>query len=168
MNLSLSRSLALAGLAIALGACDALPPAGASAQPGLSLSPWGQAAGVEAEEVRFVPAELTAAADLRLAASERRGLLLLDGQGGELARLTGSFSGLDSRVLGEQLLVASLDSTAQQVALVLLDVQSRRWQRALKLPPRDFALSGLCLYRDEASNLHLFLLGEEGQGEQWL
>jgi len=136
-------------------------------KPTLQLSPWG--ASVKAEDVRFLPAELDSLGhDLRLAASERKGLLLLAADGQPLARLPGSYAGLDSRALGQQLIVASLDNATQQAVLVPLDPATRQWGAVQALPVRDYAVSGLCLYRDEASNLHLFLLGEDGQGEQWL
>ena len=86
----------LASLAIGLTACDAQSPA----SPVLSLAPWEAAA--KPEDVRFVPLELSAGADLRLAASESKGLLLLDAQGAELALKPGTFSRLDRRVLGQQ------------------------------------------------------------------
>jgi 3-phytase len=132
--------------------------------PGLSLKPWAeQPQGVTA--LGFVPSGLGAD---RLLASERDGLLLLDEQGRQLAALKGSFSGLDSRVAGQQLLVASLDNQRQQALLVSVDPAARRWGQPVYLPARDYPVNGLCLYRDEASNLFLFLVGEEGKGEQWL
>ncbi|ROL66257.1 3-phytase [Pseudomonas chlororaphis] len=132
--------------------------------PGLSLKPWAeQPQGVTA--LGFVPSGLGAD---RLVASERDGLLLLDEQGRQLAALKGSFSGLDSRVAGQQLLVASLDNQRQQALLVSVDPAARRWGQPVYLPTRDYPVNGLCLYRDEASNLFLFLVGEEGKGEQWL
>ncbi|MCK9796219.1 phytase [Pseudomonas sp. MAFF 302030] len=132
--------------------------------PGLSLKPWAeQPQGVTA--LGFVPSGLGAD---RLLASERDGLLLLDEQGRQLAALKGSFSGLDSRVAGQQLLVASLDNQRQQALLVSVDPAARRWGQPVYLPTRDYPVNGLCLYRDEASNLFLFLVGDEGKGEQWL
>ncbi|MFG0382276.1 phytase [Pseudomonas sp. zbq_18] len=166
MNPLFSRSLLLASLLLA--GCEQLPSTASAATPKLALSPWGASAKIKAEDLRFVPAELAAGADLRIAASERRGLLLVDGEGAELARLPGSFAALDSRVAGERLVVASLDNRTQQATLVGLDVAGRQWGQALQLPARDFAVAGLCLFRDEAANLFLFLVGEEGRGEQWL
>lgn len=166
MNPLFSRSLLLASLLLA--GCEQLPSTASVATPKLALSPWSASAKVKAEDLRFVPAELAAGADLRIAASERRGLLLVDGDGAELARRPGSYTTLDSRVAGERLIVASLDNATQQATLVGLDVAGRQWGQALQLPARDFAVAGLCLYRDEAANLFLFLVGEEGRGEQWL
>ncbi|MCU1760982.1 phytase [Pseudomonas sp. 14P_8.1_Bac3] len=131
--------------------------------PSLSLTPWAPNLTVDA--VTFVPAD---PAGKRLAASGRDGLLLLDEQGRELARLPGSFSGVDSRASGQQVWVASLDNSRQQALLVSLDPHKRSWGQPLYLPARDYPVNGLCLYRDEASNLFVFLVGEEGKGEQWL
>ncbi|OLF53178.1 phytase [Pseudomonas chlororaphis] len=127
----------------------------------LALSPWAPA--LDAQAVAFLPN-----GSERLAASSRDGLLLLDAKGAELARFKGHFSSLDSRAAGPQVLVASLDDDRQQALLVSLDPQRRQWGQPLYLPARDFPVNGLCLYRDEASNLFLFLVGEEGKGEQWL
>ncbi|MEK1842453.1 MAG: phytase [Pseudomonas sp.] len=134
-----------------------------AAAPNLNLTPWAPNLAVDA--VAFLPADL---GPERLAASERDGLLLLDAQGKELARLKGSFSSLDSRAAGQHVLVASLDNARQQAVLVSLDPAKRDWGQPVYLPTRDYPVNGLCLYRDEASNLFLFLVGEEGKGEQWL
>ncbi|WP_448693785.1 phytase [Pseudomonas rhizophila] len=135
-----------------------------AASPTLTLQPWPQAQERSINALGFVPGHWTSE---RLA-SAREGLLLLDAQGRELSRLEGSFEGLDSRALGANVLVASLDSTRQQALLVSLDPDKRQWGTPLYLPARDFPVNGLCLYRDEASNLFVFLVGEEGKGEQWL
>ncbi|MBC3364193.1 phytase [Pseudomonas sp. SWRI154] len=134
----------------------------ALAAPSLKLQPWAQA--FPATAMAFLPGN---GATERLAAG-RDGLLLLDANGRELTRLKGGFEGLDTRALGRNVLVASLDSRRQQALLVSLDPQKRQWSTPLYLPTRDFPVNGLCLYRDEASNLFVFLVGEEGKGEQWL
>ncbi|MET0848031.1 MAG: phytase [Pseudomonas sp.] len=134
-----------------------------AAAPNLSLTSWAPNLAVDA--VAFLPA---GTGPERLAASERDGLMLLDAQGKELARLKGSFSSLDSRAAGQHVLVASLDNARQQALLVSLDPAKRSWGQPVYLPTRDYPVNGLCLYRDEASNLFLFLVGEEGKGEQWL
>ncbi|KAA0942274.1 MULTISPECIES: phytase [unclassified Pseudomonas] len=127
----------------------------------LTLTPWGPA--LDVQSLGFLPNSPE-----RLAASERDGLLLLDAKGSELAHLKGSFTSLDSRTAGQQVLVASLDNDRQQALLVSLDPAGRRWGAPVYLPTRDFPVNGLCLYRDSVANLFLFLVGEEGKGEQWL
>ncbi|MCU1729633.1 phytase [Pseudomonas sp. 7P_10.2_Bac1] len=124
------------------------------------LQPW---TATKAQVLSYLPT-----GDDRLAVSKRDGLLLLDAQGKTLSQVAGSFAGLDSRRLGDKVLVASQDKGKQQVALFSLDPKTRAWQTPMYLPKRDYAVDGLCLYSDQASNLYLFTLGEEGKGEQWL
>ncbi|AZC38456.1 phytase [Pseudomonas chlororaphis] len=164
MSILLTPARSLLAALICLGSGAAVAGSlSASTDPSLTLKPWLPKQALAIEAIGFVPGTSE-----RLAASERDGLLLLDAQGQELARLKGSFNGLDSRAAGQQVLVATLDSQRQQALLVSLDPHSRQWGQPLYLPPRDFPVNGLCLYRDEASNLFLFLVGEEGKGEQWL
>ncbi|WMI97767.1 phytase [Pseudomonas chlororaphis subsp. aurantiaca] len=164
MSILLTPARSLLAALICLGSGAAIAGSlSAPTDPSLTLKPWLPKQALAIEAIGFVPGTSE-----RLAASERDGLLLLDAQGQELARLKGSFNGLDSRAAGQQVLVATLDSQRQQALLVSLDPRSRQWGQPLYLPPRDFPVNGLCLYRDEASNLFLFLVGEEGKGEQWL
>ncbi len=126
----------------------------------LALTPW--APSLNAEAMVFLnPTE-------RLTASTRDGLQLVDAKGTELARYNGNFSSLDTRAAGTQTLVASLDNDRQQALLISLDTATKTFGKPLYLPTRDYAVNGLCLYRDSAANLFVFLVGEEGKGEQWL
>ncbi|MGF0238818.1 phytase [Rhodococcus sp. IEGM1300] len=158
MSLSLLPKRSILAALITLAAGQVL-----AAAPSLALKPWAPSLAVDA--VAFMPANL---GPERLAASLRDGLLLLDPQGAELARLKGSFSSVDSRAAGQQVLVASLDNERQQAVLINLDPGKRSWGQPVYLPARDYPVNGVCLYRDEASNLFVFLVGEEGKGEQWL
>jgi 3-phytase len=139
----------------------ALATSGHVSAADLALTPW--APSLKAEAVAFLPNGQT-----RLTASPRDGLQMLDSQGAELARFNGHFSSLDTRATGTQAVVASLDNDRQQALLVNLDTAAKTWSQPLYLPPRDFPVNGLCLYRDAAANLFVFLVGEEGKGEQWL
>ena len=125
-----------------------------------TLQPWGTG---KAQALSYLPT-----GNDRLAVSKRDGLRLLDAQGKTLSQIAGSFVGLDSRPLGDNVLVASQDKAKQQVALFSLDPKTREWQTPTYLPKRDYAVNGVCLYRDQASNVYLFTVGEEGKGEQWL
>ncbi|MBC8996956.1 phytase [Pseudomonas sp. N40(2020)] len=155
MSISLRHKHWLLGALIALAAGQTL-----AATPSLTLTPW--APKLKLEELSFLPG------DLRLGVSPVNGLLLLDDQGAELAHLKGSFSSLDSRADDRRVWVASLDNANQQALVVGLDPAKRTWGTPLHLPARDFAVNGVCLYRDDADNLFVFLVGEEGKGEQWL
>ena len=130
--------------------------------PAPTLQPWSTS---KVQALSYLPVGNGAE---RLAVSKREGLLLLDPQGKTLSRVAGSFAGLDSRALDEQVLVASSDTKKQQVALFSLNPTNHEWQTPTYLPTRDYAVNGVCLYRDDASNIYLFTVGEEGKGEQWL
>ena len=142
---------------LAAGSVQAAPDISAPA-----LQQWTTS---KAQALGFLP---DGTADERLAVSKREGLMLLDRQGKTLSRVQGAFAGLDSRALGDQVLVASHDKDRQQVALFNLDPKSHQWQAPSYLPARDYAVNGVCLYQDDASNIYLFTVGEEGKGEQWL
>ncbi|GBH10720.1 3-phytase [Pseudomonas syringae pv. actinidiae] len=131
----------------------------------MSLTRWAEKTVFKAQSAAFLPGSDGAR---RLAASVKAGLLLLDDQGHELANMPGSFQGLDSRLTGASVLVATLDNTRQQAMLTQLDSAKAQWSQPVYLPARDYSVAGLCLYRDDASNLFVFLVGEEGKGEQWL
>ncbi|SDT08446.1 3-phytase [Halopseudomonas litoralis] len=103
----------------------------------------------------------------RLAANAD-GLWLLDARGQKRAQHSGNFSALDARMLGEQLLIATTETALQQPTLLQADADSLTVRRKLVLPSSDYRIENLCLYRDDASNLHLFIIGEEGKGDQWL
>lgn len=141
-------------LLIALATC------GHAIAADLALSPW--APKLNAEAMAFVNT------DERLTASPRDGLQLVDAKGTELVRFNGNFTSLDTRAAGSQTLVASLDNDRQQALLINLDATAKTFGKPLYLPTRDYAVNGLCLYRDAAANLFVFLVGEEGKGEQWL
>ena len=102
----------------------------------------------------------------RLQSSEKQGLFVLDGQGATLSQLPGTFASIDHRVGPRGLLVAALDVDRQQAMLV--NLANQRWGEPLYLPRPDYKIDGLCLYRDAAHNAFVFLVGEEGIGEQWL
>lgn len=102
----------------------------------------------------------------RLQSSEKQGLFVLDRKGETLSQLPGTFSSIDHRVGPRGLLVAALDVDRQQAMLV--NLADKRWGQPLYLPRPAYKIDGLCLYRDAASNEFVFLVGEEGVGEQWL
>ncbi len=105
----------------------------------------------------------------RLVASPRQGLLLLATDGTIKARLDGRFDALDSRQqTHEKLWVASYDRVRHQAMVLALDATAPHFGNPLYLPNMSFGVEALCLYRDQDNNLQLFVVGEEGRGEQWL
>ncbi|MBX8515632.1 phytase [Pseudomonas cichorii] len=161
MKISLPRKTGCLSLLIGLmaGAVQAAPT------PEMSIARWAENEPFKAQSVGFLPGS---DGTKRLAASVRTGLLLLDDKGRQLARMPGSYQALDSRLTGETALVATLDNLRQQPMLSRIDPAKNQWSTPVYLPARDYSVTGLCLYRDDASNLFLFLVGEEGKGEQWL
>ncbi|WP_110665860.1 phytase [Salinicola halophilus] len=94
------------------------------------------------------------------------GLRLLDATGATVASLDGHFGALDTRLDRQGLLVAALDENRQQAALIRF--RDEEFSKPIYLERSDFKIDGLCLYRDPARNTFVFLIGEEGRGEQWL
>lgn len=104
----------------------------------------------------------------RLLSSEREGLFLLDRGGQVLSRLQGTFGGVDHRAGPKGLLVAMVDLDRQQAAVVSLSTPDKGWSSVHYLPHSDFKIESVCLYRDDVQNEFVFMVGEEGRGEQWL
>jgi len=145
-----------------LGLYVALAHAAASAAPSLTLD----RSVIDSETSQWLaptPA-LKQAERLQLTARE---LQLIDRQGRVLGALPGRFETLDHRADGTGLMVATVDKKRQQALLARFDAQSG-WGAPRYLPKTRYAIEGLCLYRDSAANDFLFLVGEEGIGEQWL
>jgi len=147
-----------AGLLLALAVSQAV-----AATPQLTL---GERLPGSVENARLLDADGFWPGADRLVAG-KQGLQLLAADGRVLSQLDGRYKGLDLRREQDALLVASLDTRRQQALLVQLD-PSKGWSTPLWLPKRDFAVEGLCLYRDSARNSFVFLMGAEGVGEQWL
>lgn len=177
------RRMALLAVSIATVACgrldtpDAVPeptPAPSASthadkdtQP-LALTPWPTPGGIEAESVQLLADDRFWPGADRLLAGKRGGLHLLDRDGTTLSLVPGSFGALDHRSGPASLLVAAIEADRQQAAILVLDAATQQWQTNRYLPRPDFRIEGLCLYRDTEDNDFLFLVGEEGRGEQWL
>ncbi|TCD21382.1 phytase [Pseudomonas sp. IC_126] len=166
MNVTLHKPLLLS-LCIALAACQtAKHDEQPSAVPSLAFTDG--AVVMEAENAQLVRDDrFWPGADQLKIRPDARGLQLFDAQGQLLSQLKGRFEGLDHRAGEHGLLVATIDQKRQQAVLLGLD-RAHRWSQPLYIPKTDFAIEGLCLYRDPARNEFVFLLGEDGIGEQWL
>ncbi|MGE8170349.1 phytase [Pseudomonas putida] len=145
-----------------LGLCVALAQSGAQAAPELAL----QASQNDSAAVQWL-APLPFMKQAERVQVAAKALQLVDHQGRVLSELAGRFESLDHRIDDRGLLVATLDKRRQQALLARLDA-SGQWGAPLYLPKTRYAIEGLCLYRDSARNDFLFLVGEEGIGEQWL
>lgn len=164
MHLSfVKKNLLLASL-IALSACQSTvtdKPAAA-----LSLQALASPSMKSVEAAQWLANDSFWPGAERLQSSKKQGLFVLDGQGATLSQLPGTFASIDHRVGPRGLLVAALDVDRQQAMLV--NLANQRWGEPLYLPRPDYKIDGLCLYRDAARNAFVFLVGEEGIGEQWL
>ncbi|QUE74511.1 phytase [Stutzerimonas stutzeri] len=154
-------------LCVALAGCQsgtAQPPAEQTAAT-LSMT---SAAPLEAESAQLIGNDgFWPGASQLLVRPDSRGLQMLDAKGAVLSSFQGRFDGLDHRASEQGLLIATLDRKRQQAVLLGLDRQ-QRWSQPLYVPKTNFAIEGLCLYRDAARNGYVFLVGAQGIGEQWL
>lgn len=113
-------------------------------------------------------AELASLPDGQWLTAGDDGLVLRDADGRERARLVLRAEYLDSRPLAQGALVAVLDADTQAVLIVDADAGRGQLRVAQRIASSTLALEGLCLYRDGQRHDHLFLLGKDGQAEQWL
>ncbi|WP_313088828.1 phytase [Stutzerimonas nitrititolerans] len=159
MYAHLQRKLLLV-TCIALAACQSAGERAAIHAPAaLSLS---DSAPVAVEAARLLHTDVFDRVEL-----DGRGLRLLDRSGQVLTQLSGRFEGLDQREGDAGLLLATVERKRQQAMLVGVN-NDGQWSEPLLLPRTAFAIEGLCLFRDAGRNDFLFLVGEEGIGEQWL
>lgn len=99
---------------------------------------------------------------------EKKRLRLIGAANTEVARLELRSESLDLRADGDSLVALVLDQDRQQVQTLRVDATAGRLERLSTLPPQAFSVEALCLYRDPQQLLHAFLIGEDGQAEQWL
>ncbi|HIZ50719.1 MAG TPA: 3-phytase, partial [Candidatus Pseudomonas excrementavium] len=105
--------------------------------------------------------------DQRLAA-DADGLWLLDASGNRLAQHPGNFYSLDARQHKDELLIATTQASTQQPTMLRAAATDLQVHQQLELPATTYRIENLCLYQDQSHNLHLFVIGEEGMGDQWL
>lgn len=103
-----------------------------------------------------------------IVATKKDGLLMLDEKGETLSQLKGYFTSVDHRLTPQGMLVASVDGNLQQVIVSTVSQDSGTWSAPLIVPKPHFKIEDACLYQDSANNTFVFLVGEEGLGEQWL
>jgi 3-phytase len=166
MYMTLHKPLLLS-LCIALAACQsgAGVEAGKQTVPNLSITASNP---LEAGSAQLISAtDVWRDGSQLVVRSDSRGLQILDAKGPVISAFKGRFEGLDHRASEQGLLIATLDRKRQQAVLLGLDHQLQ-WSPPLYVPKTNFAIEGLCLYRDAGRNGYLFLIGEDGIGEQWL
>ena len=99
---------------------------------------------------------------------DKQGLHLLDAKGRERARLALRAKQLDTRPQGERVLAVVMDANSEHVLPVLVDLKAGTLTAQTPFPAPPFGIEASCLYRDAQQIDHLFVVGKDGQAEQWL
>ncbi|MBF7688921.1 phytase [Acinetobacter rathckeae] len=101
--------------------------------------------------------------------SKNQGLRILDQQNKVLTQLEGKFGAVGYRVLdASQILVQVVDLKNQQAMTSTFNFKTNTWSKMTALPKTTFKIETLCLYENESKDIFSFLIGEQGQGEQWI
>jgi 3-phytase len=74
----------------------------------------------------------------------------------------------EHKMTNRVVIAATVFLPEQQPGLVLLDTKTNELRELLRLPVPAFKIENLCLSRDAANNLSLFILDERGTAEHWL
>ncbi|TSD72409.1 phytase [Janthinobacterium sp. KBS0711] len=99
---------------------------------------------------------------------DKHGLRLFDASGQERDRITVRAKQLDTRIDGGKVLAVFLEADTQRPLPVSVDVQAGKLNRLTPFPVPTFSVEASCLYRDAQQLDHLFLIGKDGQAEQWV
>ena len=99
---------------------------------------------------------------------DKHGLRLFDAAGQERDRIAVRAKQLDTRIDGGKVLAVFLDADTQRPLPVSVDVQAGKLNRLAPFPVPTFSVEASCLYRDAQQLDHLFLIGKDGQAEQWV
>lgn len=106
--------------------------------------------------------------DANIITANKNGLSVLNTSGETLRQLKGYFTTIDHRITSNEILLASVNSDLQQAVVTTLSLDTGDWTTPLVIPKPNFKIEDACLYQDSANNTFVFLVGEEGLGEQWL
>jgi 3-phytase len=99
---------------------------------------------------------------------DKHGLRLFDTAGKEQDRIAVRAKQLDTRLDGNQVLAVFLEADTQRPLPVMVDVQGGKLVKLAPFPVPTFSVEASCLYRDAQQLDHLFLIGKDGQAEQWV
>ena len=99
---------------------------------------------------------------------DKHGLRLFDPAGKELDRIAVRAKQLDTRIDGSKVLAVFLEADTQRPLPVAVDVQAGKLVKLAPFPVPTFSVEASCLYRDAQQLAHLFLIGKDGQAEQWV
>jgi 3-phytase len=99
---------------------------------------------------------------------QKNSLRLIDANGQQQATLALRSKQLDLRATTDGALAMVLDADHGRPQAIRVDTRSGQLQALPALPDPAFGIEAMCLYRDAQQALHLFLIGKDGQAEQWL
>ena len=99
---------------------------------------------------------------------DKHGLHLFNASGQEQDRIAVRAKQLDTRSDGGKVLAVFLEADTQRPLPVSVDVQAGKLNRLAPFPVPTFSVEASCLYRDAQQLDHLFLIGKDGQAEQWV
>ncbi|WEF34447.1 phytase [Pseudoduganella chitinolytica] len=99
-------------------------------------------------------------------AIDRHAVTLLDGAGRTAATLPLRARQLDTRTGTDGTLAVVIDANLERVQPLL--VKDGRLVQWAPVPAPGFGIETACLYRDAQRLDHLFMVGKDGQAEQWL
>ena len=99
---------------------------------------------------------------------DKHGLRLFNASGQEQDRIAVRAKQLDTRSDGGKVLAVFLEADTQRPLPVSVDVQAGKLVKLAPFPVPTFSVEASCLYRDAQQLDHLFLIGKDGQAEQWV
>lgn len=127
----------------------------ASAAPQVSKAP------TNADELAALPGGAWLALD-------KNGLRLVGADGIDRATLALRGERLDVRATADGALAVLADSNAELAQPVRVDLRAGTLERLPALPSPGFGIEAACMYRDAQNLDHVFLVGPDGQAQQWL
>ncbi len=99
---------------------------------------------------------------------DKRGLRLVGGDGRELAALPLRGEQLDLRPIEGGALAIVVDSNAERLLPVRVDIRAGTLSALPVLPDTGYGIEAACMYRDGQQLDHVFLVAKDGQAQQWL
>lgn len=119
------------------------------------------------EGALLLPKRANSQLDYVIAHGDRNdGLVVYNQSGDALIQRSGSYESLDARAFDQHWLLAMVNKESQQAEI--LQLTETGFSNIILLPKSPAALDAVCLKQDKLGNGFLFLIGEEGFGEQWL
>lgn len=101
-------------------------------------------------------------------ALDKRALRLIGADGSERASLALRGERLDLRPIDGGALAVVVDSNAERAQPVRVDLKAGTLSALAPLPETGFGLEAACMYRDAQQLDYAFLVGPDGQAQQWL